>query len=111
MTNARRRIDVAADPVRDPHRDALRFGRRIREAVYQRILSIREYLCGLFNAFRDARRLPVNQTGRSLFNFMIQKPAVAQNAGTLGLQNLMALHREVDIVANTTTKRAGGVSD
>ena len=111
MTDAGSRINVAARPIGNRYGNSLGFDRRIAQAVNQRVTRASENLCCSLNACIHRRRLSLNQTTGSILNFMIEKPGRAKHAGLFCLGDVLTFNMQFNVIANTTTERAGGVLD
>ena len=68
-------------------------------------------ICPVFDAGVERSGLPINVTRWPVFDLVIQKPRIAQHAGSLGFDNVIAFDFQVDVVADATTECAGGVLD
>src|SRR5438445_12996594 len=63
------------------------------------------------NAFLQTCGLPFDDGNRTIFDMMIQKPGLAENAGVLGLGDFMVLDRQLHVIADTAAESASGVFD
>ena len=109
VANAGRRVHVAADPIRNADGHALRFARRVAQAIDQRVLGLGQDLRGAFHPLLDRRRMAVDAAGRLILDVVVEKPGFAQHAGSFRFHDVRTVDLQFDVVANTPTKSAGGV--
>ena len=74
-----------------------------------RVFGVGQDLRGPFDPLVDRGRLAVDQARRAVVGLMVQEPRFAQHAGPLGLDDVIVLDRQVDVVAHAAAERAGGV--
>jgi hypothetical protein len=53
----------------------------------------------------------LDQAGRTIIRCVIQKPPFAQDTSTFHFYYMISVGGKIDIITNTPTKRAGGISD
>ena len=91
VANRSRRIDAAADPVRDRDGHTLRFASRVGQSVDNRIAGTRQNLRGPLDGFFQRRRLAFDRGDRPLLDMVVEEPRLAKHAGVLRLGDLVVL--------------------
>src|SRR5207253_6793858 len=112
VTDGRRRIEGAADHVRDGDRLALRFAGRVREAIDDRVAGVGKDLCRGLDRFLRTRLASVDQGEGPLLDAVLLEPSPSEHAGILRFDDLVCLvvHGQMHIVADAAAERAGRVA-
>ena len=111
MTNRRRRVDAAADAVSDGDGHALCLAGGVGEAVDNWIAGIGQDLSRALDSLVQRRRLSLDQRNRPLLDVMVEKPRFTEDAGVLGLGDLVVFDRQFHVIADAATEGARSVID
>ena len=109
MTNTGGRVDRSLDPIGDTDGDSLCFTRRIAKTVNDWVLATREDLGSSIVALFEGCGFAIDHAAWSIFNTVIQKPSFAQNAGSLGFDDMVVFDGQFYVIAHATTKSARSV--
>ena len=103
-------VDHASNPFGQGHRVALRLAGDIAETVDQRHVRLVEILGRNLHRIVKRSRLSIDQGIRvAMLRRMILEPGLPESAGTLGLDDSIALGLQTDVVTHTAAKSTGGV--
>ena len=111
VTDGSGRIDTTANAVCNRHGHALRLASRIGKAIDDWVACIGQNPRRALDGLVQSRRLAVNHRHRPLFNRVIEEPRLAEHTGVLRLGDLVAVHGQFHVIADTAAKSAGGVFD
>ena len=111
MTDRGGRVNVGPHQVSNGHRLALRFTGGIAQAIHYRETGIGQNLGGRFHGRGRVRLFTIDNGKGAVLDGMLGKPGFAQDAGILGLGNMVAFNGQNHVITNAATKGAGRVLD
>src|SRR4029077_17291029 len=107
----RSRVQGASDRVADADGHALGFRRGVAQPVDDRIPRFRQNPGGAIDAFGDGCWAAFNEATGTVVGVVVEKPGLAEHARPLGVDDVVVLHRDIDVITHAAAKGAGGVLD
>jgi hypothetical protein len=89
----------------------LGFAGGVGKAIGHRVVRAGENLRRTLDGLLITGGLSVNTGVRFVLDMVVEEPRLAEDAGPLGFDDLVALDAQVDVIAHAPAKGAGGVLD